>query len=102
MMEVLKILNYILILGPKNIDLFPSNLYPWITFNGDGPNCDIQGALNDAITQGADDWLNYIVENNKETSGTALSRLQNLIQLVQLIRSDLQKAVEFYDKLFIE
>ncbi|XP_066150952.1 protein unc-13 homolog 4B isoform X3 [Euwallacea fornicatus] len=100
--EVLKILHYLKILEPANIDLFPRNLYPWITCNEEGPHCDIQQTLNDAITQGASDWLNYIIENNKETTGTALARLQNLIQLVQLLRSDLQKAVEFYDKLFIE
>lgn len=82
--------------------MFPADLYPWITFNGDGPNCDIQGTLNDAISKGANDWLNYIIENNKESGGTALSRLQNLIQMIQLIRSDLQKAIEYYDKLFIE
>ncbi|CAH1131281.1 unnamed protein product [Ceutorhynchus assimilis] len=101
-MEVLKILNYIITLGPTDIDLFPSNLYPWITFHGNGPNCDIQGALRDAISKGANDWLNYIIENNTENGGTSISKLQNLIQMIQLIRSDLQKAIEYYDKFFIE
>ncbi|XP_048522853.1 protein unc-13 homolog 4B isoform X3 [Dendroctonus ponderosae] len=100
--EVLKIFNYVMALEPTNIDLFPQNLYPWITFHGDDPNCDIAGTLQDAISKGAGDWLNYLIENNKATAETALARLQNLIQLLQLVRSDLQKAIEFYDKLFIE
>ncbi|KAL1506494.1 hypothetical protein ABEB36_005849 [Hypothenemus hampei] len=101
-MEVLKILNFVIELNPTNIDLLPSHLYPWISYREDGPNCDIRGALNDAITQGASDWFNYIVENNKETESTALSKLETLTRLIQLIRSDLQKAVEYFDKLFIE
>ncbi|KAH1020693.1 hypothetical protein HUJ04_010308 [Dendroctonus ponderosae] len=100
--EVLKIFNYVMALEPTNIDLFPQNLYPWITFHGDDPNCDIAGTLQDAISKGAGDWLNYLIENNKATAETALARLQNLIQLLQLVRSDLQKAIEFYDKLFID
>lgn len=89
-------------LAPTNIDLFPQNLYPWITFHGEEPNCDIQGTLQDAISKGASDWLNYLIENNKSRADTALARLQNFIELLQLVRSDLQKAIEFYDKLFIE
>ncbi|XP_030758919.1 protein unc-13 homolog 4B isoform X2 [Sitophilus oryzae] len=100
--EVLKILNYIGILEPRNIELFPSNLYPWVTFHGDGPNCDILGTLSDAVSQGANDWLNHLIENNRKPDESELARLQNLIQLIQLVRSDLQKAIEFYDKLFID
>ncbi|XP_050297020.1 protein unc-13 homolog 4B isoform X2 [Anthonomus grandis grandis] len=101
-LEVLKILNYISSLEPRDIDLFPRILYPWIKFQDEGPYWDIQQVLKDAVSKGADDWLTYIIENNKDTGGTALSKLQNLLQMIQLIRSDLQKAIEFYDKLFIE
>lgn len=101
--EVLKIFNYISLLEPlPNTDLFPVSLYPWITYQGEEPNCNIHETLNDAVAQGASDWLNHILENNKRPDETDLSKLQNLIQIIQLIRSDLQKAIEYYDKLFQE
>ncbi|KAJ8944670.1 hypothetical protein NQ318_015878 [Aromia moschata] len=101
--EVLKILNYINSLEPlPNFDLFPSTIYPWITYHGEGNNCNVPATLNDAVAQGASDWLNHILENNKRPDETEISRLQNLIQIIQLVRSDLQKAIEFYDKLFQE
>lgn len=100
--EVLKILNHLSSLEPPaNLDLFPSELYPWITSNRE-PNCDIFGMLNDAVTKGAKDWLNYTLENNKSADNSGLARLHNLLQIIQLVRSDLQKAIEFYDKLFHE
>lgn len=101
--EVLKIFNYISSLEPlPNTDLFPAALYPWVTYQGDQPNCNIRETLNDAVSQGACDWLNHILENNKRPDETDLSKLQNLIQIIQLVRSDLQKAIEYYDKLFQE
>ncbi|KAJ8919012.1 hypothetical protein NQ315_016917 [Exocentrus adspersus] len=101
--DVLKILKYINSLEPlPNTDLFPTSLYPWVTFQGDEPNCRVLETLNDAVSQGASDWLNHILENNKRPDETELARLQNLIQIIQLVRSDLQKAIEFYDKLFQE
>lgn len=101
--EVLKIFNYISSLEPlPNTDLFPTTLYPWVTYQGDQPNCNIRETLNDAVSQGACDWLNHILENNKRPDETDLSKLQNLIQIIQLVRSDLQKAIEYYDKLFQE
>lgn len=101
--EVLKILGKISTLEPlPSTDLFPSNLYPWVTYNGDEPNCDIQATLRDAISQGACDWFNHIMENNVQKETTDVCKLQHLIQVVQLVRSDLQRAIEFYDKLFQE
>lgn len=100
--EVLKIFNFIGTLEPlKSTDLFPIGLYPWLTRN-EGRKCDFFGTLMDAVSQGARDWLNYILENNKRTDESDVSRMQNLIQIIQLIRSDLQKAIEFYDKHFQE
>lgn len=101
--EVLKILNYVDALKPPtNMDLFPSTLYPWATYNRDEPNCDIPAMLHDAVAKGASDWLNHILENNTKVDESGTARSQNLIQIIQLIRSDLQKAIEFYDKLFQE
>lgn len=101
--EVVKILSYLSELGvPANLDLFPSTLYPWATYNSDEPNCDISAMMNDAVTKGASDWLNHILENNTKFDESGVAKLRNLIQIIQLIRSDLQKAIEFYDKLFQE
>ncbi|CAH0552872.1 unnamed protein product [Brassicogethes aeneus] len=101
--EVLKILNYILQLDlPPNTDLFPLNIYKWKTYTGDGPNCDIFGTINDAVVQGASDWMNYILENNNSRDESDVGRLTYYIQLIQLIKTDIQKSIEYYDKLFQE
>ncbi|XP_060523502.1 protein unc-13 homolog 4B [Cylas formicarius] len=101
--EVLKILSYIRSLEPpENFELFPSALFPWITTTDGGLNCDIVKTLEDAVTQGVNDWMNHIIENNKKPDNSDISKLQNLLQVIQLVRTDLQKAIEFYDKLFLE
>ncbi|XP_076251022.1 C2 and C2B_Munc13-like domain-containing protein staccato isoform X3 [Rhynchophorus ferrugineus] len=100
--EVMKILNYITLLEPNGIDLFPSTLYPWITSREDGPNCDILSTLKEAVCRGASDWLEYLIEANSRQNETDLVKLQNLIQLIHLVRTDLQKSIEYYDKLFLD
>lgn len=101
--EVLKILNYVSVLQPPtDMDLFPSTLYPWATYSRNDPNCDIPAMLLDAVAKGASDWLTHLLENNTKVDESGTARSQNLIQIIQLIRSDLQKAIEFYDKLFQE
>lgn len=88
---------------PEKTNLFPSNVYPWLVYKDDGPsNWDIRDTLGDAVVQGATDWLNHILENNscQEESGEA--KLQHLVKIIQLVRTDLQKAVEFFDKTFQE
>ncbi|KAJ8979445.1 hypothetical protein NQ317_006759 [Molorchus minor] len=100
--DVLKIFNHISSLDPPpNTDLFPQSLYQWVTYQ-DEPNCNIAATLNDAVTQGANDWFNHILENNKRSDETDIFKLQNLMQIILLVKSDLQKAIEFYDKLFQE
>lgn len=105
LLEVLRILYKLSMLEPpENTNLFPSHLYPWLVYKDDGPsNWDIRGTLGDAVVQGATDWFNHILENNacrQEESGE--TKLQNLIKIIQLVRTDLQKAVEFFDKTFQE
>lgn len=100
--EVLNILGYIKMLGaPSDIDLFPNNMYPWVTFSEDSKR-DILSVVDDAVKQGADDWFNHITENNVQQVDSDVGRLEYLIQAIQLVKSDLQKAIEFYDKLFQE
>nr|CAD7447691.1 unnamed protein product [Timema bartmani] len=44
----------------------------------------------------------HLLENNSPEDSTDESRLKHLIKLVKLAKIDLQKAVEFYEKLFLE
>ncbi|EEZ97425.2 BAI1-associated protein 3-like Protein [Tribolium castaneum] len=98
--EVLNILGNIKMMEmPADVDLFPNNMYPWVTFSEDTKR-DILTVVADAVQQGADDWFNHITENNVQQVENDVGRLQYLIQAIQLVKSDLQKALEFYDKLF--
>ncbi|PNF14104.1 unc-13-like protein 4B [Cryptotermes secundus] len=85
---------------PEGTDLFPPSIYGWLTVNEDEPNCDIRATLYDAVTQGAEDWFSHILENNKTTDSPEEAYLNHLIQVTQLVRTDLQRAIEFHDKIF--
>lgn len=85
---------------PENVELFPTNSYSWLM--GDESNCDINVVLHKAVVQGANDWFDYILENNARHDETDDGKLRFFIKIVQLIRTDLQKAIEIYNKLFHE
>lgn len=98
--DVLKIIRTLSDLDvPINIELFPSNSYAWIT---EQQNCDIYSVLQKAVIQGANDWFDYIIENSAKHDESDDGKLQFFIKIVQLIRTDLQKAIEMYNKLFQE
>lgn len=99
--EVLKILYKLSVLDlPDTVDLFPSGLYGWL--REDGQKLTIHEVLNQAVIQGASDWFVHILDNNECKDKTEESRLQHLIRVIQLVRSDLQRAVEYYDRVFVE
>ncbi|CAH2084741.1 unnamed protein product [Euphydryas editha] len=101
--EVLKILYKLSSLDlPESIDLFPANLYGWLRDKDDGSKLTIQEVLNQAAIQGASDWFVHILDNNECKDKTEESRLQHLIRVIQLVRSDLQRAIEYFDRVFIE
>lgn len=103
LLEALKIISKLQELEPpQNTDLFPSKTYGWLSNCSDEPNCDIRSVLQEAVTQGASDWFNHIIENNARNDETDEGKLQYLIKIIQLVRTDLQKAIEFYDKIFQE
>lgn len=85
---------------PEGTDLFPASVYGWLTTTSDGPNCDIKATLSDAVTQAAVDWFTHIVEHNKPEDNTDEAQLKQQIKIIQLIRTDLQRAIEFHDKIF--
>ncbi|KAG6450866.1 hypothetical protein O3G_MSEX006811 [Manduca sexta] len=99
--EVLKILYKLSVLDvPETVNLFPENLYGWLRH--DGSTLNVYEVLNQAVIQGASDWFVHILDNNECKDNTEEARLQHLIRVIQLVRSDLQRAVEFYDRVFIE
>ncbi|XP_017103350.2 protein unc-13 homolog 4B isoform X1 [Drosophila bipectinata] len=101
--EVLDILKKIKDLEvPENVDIFPKSVYGWIHTNGTDETCNIDTAIIDAINTGAKEWLEHIVEGSRQTKTheTDEEKLQYIIKLIQLVRSDLQRAMEYFDKLF--
>lgn len=99
--EVLKILYKLSALDvPDTIDLFPTNLYGWL--RDDKEKLTIHEVLKQAVIQGASDWFVHILDNNECKENTEDTRLQHLIRVIQLVRSDLQRAVEYYDRVFVE
>lgn len=100
--EVMKILYKLSMLDiPDSVDLFPSNVYGWLRSNDKG-RLTIHEVLNQAAIQGASDWFVHILDNNECKDKTEDSRLQHLIRVIQLVRSDLQRAIEYHDRVFIE
>lgn len=100
--EVLNILAKIKTLEfPKNIEIFSPNVYGWIS-RKPRSECCIDDVIIDAIHVGTKDWLEHIIEANRpsEDQTSDDDNLQYLIKLIQMIRSDLQRAMEYFDKHF--
>ncbi|KFB34815.1 AGAP003164-PA-like protein [Anopheles sinensis] len=86
---------------PEGTDLFPVEMYRWIRrMDHTEPNWDIREALASAVVSGAEDFFHGIKESHFLQSGSDEDRLQNLIKIIQLVRSDMQKSNEFYDTTF--
>lgn len=103
LLDVLKILNKLSMLElPKDLDLFPAKSYGWMSDSNEEGTRDIPLVLKEAVTHSANDWFNHILENNARNDNTDDGKLQYLIRIIQLIKIDLQKAIEYYDKMFQE
>lgn len=103
LVEVLRLLGKLMSLEPdENIEMFPQVLYPWLEEHG--KNWDVTYVLTEAIKQGANHWFTHILENNAEekSDNENEEKLRNMIRFIQLVRTDLQKAIEYYDKIFQE
>ncbi|KAH8358960.1 hypothetical protein KR093_003577 [Drosophila rubida] len=87
---------------PPTIEIFPSTVYGWIEKVDCEQSSNIDTIIIDAINSGAKEWLEHIVEGSKQgkDNETDEEKLQYLIQIIQMIRSDLQRAMEYFDKLF--
>ncbi|XP_063220892.1 protein unc-13 homolog 4B isoform X3 [Bacillus rossius redtenbacheri] len=99
--SVLSILSHLSALKPpEGFDLFPKSVFGWLDTPEDQPNCDIYGTVAAAVRQGAEDWFCSAASTNNVESANDESALSGLIKLVQLVRCDLQRAIDFHDKLF--
>ncbi|XP_017464694.1 PREDICTED: protein unc-13 homolog D [Rhagoletis zephyria] len=100
--EVLDIISKIKTLGHPVGEIFPQNIYGFIS-----PMClntnNIDEVLIEVINTGVKEWLEYILEGSKSNCNdepTDEAKLEFLIKLVQMVRSDLQRAMEYFDKHF--
>ena len=108
--EVLDVVANIKTLDPdtEDIDIFPSTVYGWITREKDEEkHYTIDEVMIDAINIGAKEWLENVMDANRQTvvggdDQNDENDLQYIIKLIQMVRSDLQKAIEFFDKYFYQ
>lgn len=86
----------------QSVDLFPSNIYGWLPTDKEADTFTVKTVAMEAICSGSQEWLEHLIEDSKPTPEEASSdkHLQYLIQLVQMVRSDLQRAIEFFDRHF--
>lgn len=100
--DVLSIISKVaMIEPPEGFDLFPSNLYGWLPTSDIG-GWDIRSTLTDAVRSGALNWYEHINQQIPCNFETNEERLQHLTKMIQLVRSDLQRCIELYDKVFQE
>lgn len=62
----------------------------------------VHKTMTEAIERGANDWFTHLLENNTAHDDSDDAKLKSLVKIVQLVRTDLQKAIEIYDKMFQE
>ncbi|KAK0074327.1 hypothetical protein PV326_012540, partial [Microctonus aethiopoides] len=94
---------------PDNFELFPPKIFGWFP-EPDGTNVDVIKALEYTVIQGGVEWelnalqkrFDHILNNNTPSSETDDDALKYHIKIIQLIRADLQRAIENYDRIFIK
>lgn len=88
---------------PEGFDLFPEQYYGWLKRATDQSTAwDIREAINQAVAIGTEEYFESIIDHNELNSDDNDLRLQQLIKVIQLVRSDLQRAIEHHDKVFQE
>ncbi|CAH1712257.1 unnamed protein product [Chironomus riparius] len=106
MKHLIKALNIIakisMLEPPDQFDLFPEQYYGWLKKSNSSTSWDIREAINQAVTIGTEEYYESIVDHNELNSDDNDVRLQQLIKIIQLVRSDLQRAIEHHDKVFQE
>lgn len=87
---------------PESTDLFPEQYYGWLKKTDETSTWDIREAINQAVTIGTEEYFESIIDHNELNNEDNEVRLQQLIKVIQLVRSDLQRAIEHHDKSFQE
>ncbi|KAG7190820.1 hypothetical protein KM043_006889 [Ampulex compressa] len=86
---------------PEDVDLFPSKMYPWFP-EPDGSRIDVPQGLHYTVEQGGIEWFEHIMNNNSPETESDEDALRHHIKIIQLIRADLQRSIDHYDKFFIK
>ncbi|XP_067210437.1 protein unc-13 homolog 4B isoform X4 [Linepithema humile] len=86
---------------PEDIDLFPTKMYSWFP-EVDDSKIDVLQGLEYTVIQGCAEWFEHITSNNSPDTESDEDALRYQIKIIQLIRADLQKAIDYHDKLFIK
>ncbi|XP_011497848.1 PREDICTED: protein unc-13 homolog D-like [Ceratosolen solmsi marchali] len=88
---------------PQNVNLFPTKIYSWFPPEIlDDDRVSVPEALEYAVIRGGAEWFDYIVANNSLKEDSDEEALKYHIKIIQLIRIDLQRAMEIYEKLFVK
>ncbi|XP_023169664.2 protein unc-13 homolog 4B isoform X2 [Drosophila hydei] len=87
---------------PATIDIFPKTVYGWIETEDSEKSNTIDNVIVAAINSGAKEWMEQIKEVGSQTKDhdSDEEKLQSVIKIIQMVRSDLQRAMEYFDKLF--
>ncbi|XP_055903171.1 protein unc-13 homolog 4B [Eupeodes corollae] len=98
-LEILQIFDLLTV--PIDVDLFPRSTYGWLGKRNedDDARLDVKLVLTEAIRIGARDWVNTIKETCEFENENPV---QQLNKLVQLMRFDVQRAIEFHHKHFFQ
>ncbi|XP_014272983.1 protein unc-13 homolog 4B isoform X1 [Halyomorpha halys] len=98
--SILKILSLISSLNvPDNFELFPKTSFGWLSESSCSEQ-DIVPILKETIKQSAAEWYDHILENNKPEDFSNEKVLQQAVKVIQLVRNDIQKGIEIFDKHF--
>ncbi|CAH1393927.1 unnamed protein product, partial [Nezara viridula] len=98
--SILKVLSLISSLNvPEEYDLFPKTSFGWLSESSCSEQ-DIVSILKETIKQSASEWYDHILENNKPEDFSNEKVLQQAVKVTQLVRNDIQKSIEIFDKHF--
>ncbi|XP_047346149.1 protein unc-13 homolog 4B isoform X9 [Vespa velutina] len=86
---------------PEDFDLFLAKMYPWFP-EPDGTKLDVIRGLENTVIQGGVEWFEHIASNTTPETKSDEDTLRYYIKVIQLIRADLQRSIDYYDKLFIK
>lgn len=86
---------------PEGFDLFPEQNYAWLK-KKEKNSWDIRDAIEQAVKISVREYFDEIVDQNDLNCCDSELKLGNCIKIIQLVRSDLQRAIEHHDIIFQE